>query len=77
MAACGKRANLRRAAVTAFIVGPILTLINQWNAVVMLAGGQTPPRIALLQIALTFAVPFCVSLSSSALSDVGRTATRI
>ena len=45
----------RRAAKTALIVGPVLTVINQWEAVSLLA----LPHLG--KTALTFLVPFCVS----------------
>ncbi len=50
---------LRRAAVTSFVVGPVLTLVNQFGAIT----GDAP--IAWTQAALTFLVPFAVSLATS------------
>lgn len=44
-----------RALKTAFIVGPLLTLINQFEAIRAMAG------FSLSQFALTMIVPFCVS----------------
>ena len=49
---------LIRAAKTALIVGPVLTLINQYDAVM----GRDSFNV--LAIALTFMVPFCVSAYS-------------
>ena len=58
-----KTSNNQRAAirgiVVAAIVGPLLTLINQWEAI----SGQTP--LVIWKIVLTFIVPFCVSYISS------------
>lgn len=48
-----------RAVIVAAIVGPILTLINQWEAVT----GQAP--LVIWKILLTFIVPFLVSYFSS------------
>ncbi|MEL6963858.1 MAG: methyl-accepting chemotaxis protein [Pseudomonadota bacterium] len=47
---------VRRAVIAMLIVGPTLTLINQWDA---LTGSAT---LHWSKAALTFAVPFCVSL---------------
>ncbi len=49
---------LRRALVTMFIVGPLLTLINQWERLV-------PFDPVWWKVVLTFIVPFAVSLSGS------------
>jgi uncharacterized protein (DUF983 family) len=49
---------LHRAFVTMLIVGPLLTLINQWERLV-------PFDPVWWKIALTFVVPFVVSLSGS------------
>ncbi len=49
---------LRRAFITMLIVGPILTLINQWEALWPFAPNWW-------KLILTFAVPFAVSLSGS------------
>ena len=57
------RAILTRAAIIACIVGPILTLINQWEAV---TGGAS---FDLLKFGLTLLVPFTVSSVSSVLSS--------
>lgn len=46
---------LRRAVIAMFLVGPILTLINQWDALI---GSGT---LDWLKVVLTFVVPFCVS----------------
>jgi len=57
-----QRADLKpialRSMKTALLVGPVLTLINQWEAVIAL---QTPN---LPKVLLTFLVPFCVSFYS-------------
>jgi hypothetical protein len=48
---------LRRSALTALVVGTILTLINQGT---ILLTGQLPLALA-WQIPLTYLVPFCVA----------------
>ncbi|MEP3276322.1 MAG: methyl-accepting chemotaxis protein [Stappiaceae bacterium] len=50
---------LFRALCTSLIVGPILTLINQWDAFM----GKVD--LAIIQVALTFLVPFSVSLCTA------------
>ncbi|MFA6954415.1 MAG: DUF2652 domain-containing protein [Thermoanaerobaculia bacterium] len=65
-------ANLARALRTALLVGPILTLINQTSVVRGLLDGRGPALSVWMRIALTFAVPFLVSLFSSALADRSR-----
>jgi methyl-accepting chemotaxis protein len=55
------RDNTPRAVVTALIVGPLLTLINQYDAI---AGEDV---FSWLQAGLTFLVPFAVSLVTSLL----------
>lgn len=67
---CRAPANLRRALITAMIVGPLLTAINQTAVLPLLLSGQTIPGVAVLRILLTFAVPFVVSLTSAALADL-------
>ena len=69
---CSSPGNLRRAATTSAIVGPLLTLINQTGVVASLVALERVPAAALVRIALTFAVPFGVSLVSSALADRAR-----
>lgn len=49
---------LKRSAKIALVVGPVLTLINQWEAITTL---QMPD---LTKVILTFLVPFCVSFFS-------------
>ncbi|VAV89921.1 hypothetical protein MNBD_ALPHA06-595 [hydrothermal vent metagenome] len=49
---------LRRAFITMWIVGPVLTLINQWEVILTL-------DLNWWKVALTFVVPFVVSLSGS------------
>jgi len=68
------RANVIRAVKMAFIIGPLLTLINQTWIVQRLLSGQSIPAIALCRVALTFAVPFAVSLYSSTMADRARRA---
>ncbi len=46
---------LSRAVIAAALVGPLLTLINQWHALL------GPEDLDWTKAALTFAVPFCVS----------------
>lgn len=48
-----------RAVLIAVVVGPILTVINQYDAVTGHA------RIDWMKVSLTFVVPFVVSVSSS------------
>ena len=50
---------IRRALIVATIVGPILTLINQWSGIF----GYDD--FSVLKCCLTMCVPFCVSLVSS------------
>lgn len=69
---CRAPENLRRAVVTAMIVGPVLTAINQTSVVGRLLSGHPISSLSALRIALTFAVPFIVSLTSSALADSRR-----
>jgi hypothetical protein len=68
-----ERTNLRRAAITACVVGPILTAINQTPVLSALSRGEPVASIAFVRIALTFVVPFVVSLTSAAMSGAGRT----
>lgn len=56
--------TVRRAFGVALVVGPILTLINQPEAILAL---DLRPRV-LLKIALTFLVPYAVSSYSSAVA---------
>ncbi|HVT03122.1 MAG TPA: hypothetical protein VHL58_07050 [Thermoanaerobaculia bacterium] len=64
--------NVKRALRTALIVGPILALINQTPLLWRLAHGQSIPLLGLLRIALTFTVPFLVSLFSATMADRSR-----
>lgn len=48
-----------RALCTSLVVGPILTLINQWDVFL----GEA--EVAVIQVALTFLVPFSVSLCTA------------
>lgn len=54
--------SLRRAVAIASVVGPVLTLVNQFGAL------RGAGEIALVPLILTFIVPFCVSLVATALS---------
>lgn len=45
----------RKAAITALVVGSILTLINHGD---LILSGQPPP---LLKVLLTYCVPYCVT----------------
>ncbi len=72
VAACRSRANLQRAVITSLIVGPLLTAINQTAVIGRLLQGDLVPSIAFLRIALTFLVPFVVSLVSASLADARR-----
>ncbi|WP_394144447.1 nitrate/nitrite transporter NrtS [Vibrio atypicus] len=58
-----RKATVRRAAIIALIVGTILNLINQGDA--LLSGSETNGVKALL----TYCVPFIVSLVSSWLTQ--------
>ena len=55
------RLIVRRALVTALLVGSVLTLINQGDR--LLAGDVSAPL--LLKVALTYCVPYCVSISGA------------
>ncbi len=70
LASCRSPMNLRGAANTALVVGPALALINQTPLLWRLLHEQPIPAIGVLGIALTFAVPFLVSLYSSAMPNV-------
>ncbi|MFN2476049.1 MAG: nitrate/nitrite transporter NrtS [Chthoniobacterales bacterium] len=59
--AASERAVVRRASITALIVGTILIAINHTHA--LLAGDVS--RARLVQICLTFLVPYAVSTTSS------------
>ncbi len=66
---CRASRNLRRAGKTALVVGPLLAMINQTQAVWHMLHGEMLPPIAAMRICLTFAVPFLVSLYSSAMAE--------
>jgi len=66
---CRSSRNLTRAGKTALVVGPLLVLINQTQLLSRLVQGETLPLIAAVRICLTLAVPFLVSLYSSAMAD--------
>lgn len=61
---CFQKEVVRRALVVALIVGPILTLINQYDALVPRAFGWR----FFLKLGLTFLVPYCVSTYSSVMA---------
>lgn len=69
LALCLQPATIKRAAITALIVGPILTLVNQFD---IFASGAFTPRFY-LKLVLTFVAPFVVSMTSSALADLNQT----
>ncbi len=69
---CASQGNLRRAIRTSLIVGPILTIINQTAVAGALLSFEPVGAAALVRMALTFAVPFLVSLFSSAAADKAR-----
>ena len=54
-----RRRPVRKALIIATVVGPLLTVINQWEAVV------GDGNLVVWKALLTFVVPFCVSLVSS------------
>ena len=68
--------NVKRALRTALVVGPILALINQTPLLWQMLHGQSVPLLGLLRIALTFAVPFLVSLYSATMADRSRSRPR-
>lgn len=72
---CRTRRNIFRATATALVVGPLLVLINQTEALAGLFDGETLPPLTMMRISLTFLVPFVVSLSSSSLADAQRNPT--
>ena len=55
------RLIVRRALITALIVGTVLTIINQGDR--LLAGEYSAPMF--IKIALTYCVPYCVSTSGA------------
>ncbi len=61
---------VRRAIFYSVVVGPILILINHWDSLI---DGQVD-KMQMAKMALTFAVPYCVSTLSSvsALREGGR-----
>jgi len=66
-----KRTVLRAVKVAA-IVGPILTVINQYD---LLLSGNYSARV-IGKIVLTFLVPYCVSSFSSARAEIEREVAR-
>lgn len=67
-----QRRTVLRAVKVAGIVGPILTIINQYD--VLLSGNYSPRVMG--KILLTFLVPYCVSSFSSARAEIEREAER-
>ncbi|MBM4256018.1 MAG: hypothetical protein FJ147_08990 [Deltaproteobacteria bacterium] len=67
-----QKRTILRAVKVAAIVGPILTLINQYD---VLLRGDYSIRV-LSKIVLTFLVPYCVSSFSSARAEVEREVDR-
>ena len=67
-----QRRTVLRAVKVAAIVGPILTLINQYD--VLLNGNYSARVIG--KIVLTFLVPYCVSSFSSARAEIEREVAR-
>jgi hypothetical protein len=61
--------TIGRAVTVASVITPILTAINHWGE---FAKGQIGPGLV-LQVALTFCVPYCVSTYSSAQAEMGHT----
>ena len=61
---CCYRPTVARGVQVALIVGPILTAINQFDVIADRDFGGT----FFLKLALTFTVPFCVSVTSSTLA---------
>ena len=59
-----RRKPIRKALIIAAVVGPLLTAINQWEAIF---GNGT---LSIWKMLLTFVVPFCVSIVST--YDFGR-----
>jgi hypothetical protein len=64
LALCFSRSVVRRATISALVVGSILILINHFEALVSRQMGYT----RLLQIALTMVVPYVVSTVSSVIT---------
>ena len=54
---CVQKAIVRRAITVALVVGPVLTLINQYNTII----DRTFSSQFLLKLGLTFLVPYSVS----------------
>ncbi len=63
-----RRETVKRALKVASVVGPILTVINQYDLLLNL---EFSPRLG-LKIALTFLVPYSVSSYSSARAYMDR-----
>ncbi len=54
-----RRRPVRKALIIAAVVGPLLTVINQWEA--LFGDGS----LSVWKMLLTFVVPFCVSIVST------------
>jgi hypothetical protein len=61
---CFSKSVVRRAAISALVVGSILILINHFEAIVSREMGY----MRLLQIALTMVIPYIVSTVSSVIT---------
>ncbi len=56
------RRSVLRALVTSCVVGPVLTVVNQWPWL------SADAQFSILPAVLTFAVPFCVSFATSVIT---------
>ncbi|MBI3744399.1 MAG: hypothetical protein HY261_08975 [Chloroflexi bacterium] len=63
-----ERPTVLRGVKVAAIVAPILTVINQWGKIVH----HHFDVVFFLKLILTACVPFCVSVTSSALANMAR-----
>jgi len=59
------KGNFKKHIITAFIVGVVLNIINQWDAVITF----DLKLINFLQLVLTFIVPFTVSVYSASVNS--------
>jgi hypothetical protein len=69
---CIQKSVVRRALIVALVVGPILTLINQYDAII---GRTFGPRF-FLKLGLTFLVPYSVSNYSSVMAPLSQAAKK-
>ena len=63
-----ERPTLLRGIKVASVVAPVLTVINQWGKIVH----HNFDTVFFLKVVLTACVPFCVSVTSSALANMSR-----